>query len=239
MTSSPSTRSNRDGVAVALAQAARVIDGTDTLDETLDAIVRAAQATIPSFEHVGISVVHDDGRIETRAGTGALVRELDDLQVELCEGPCYDAMDGKVLMVLEDARDDARWPRYLPLAARKGLRAQMGLQLFSEDGTLGGLNFYSTRPGVSADSVQLGELFATHASIALGKKRTEHQLNEAVASRQSIGTAVGILMERYRLPEDQAFRFLVRASNTSNTRLRDLAQEIVDGCNVDFARDPG
>ena len=151
MTSSPSTRSNRDGVAVALAQAARVIDGTDTLDETLDAIVRAAQATIPSFEHVGISVVHDDGRIETRAGTGALVRELDDLQVELCEGPCYDAMDGKVLMVLEDARDDARWPRYLPLAARKGLRAQMGLQLFSEDGTLGGLNFYSTRPGVSSE----------------------------------------------------------------------------------------
>ncbi|KAB2809312.1 ANTAR domain-containing protein [Pimelobacter simplex] len=70
--------------------------------------------------------------------------------------------------------------------------------------------------------------------MALGRARHEHQLNESVASRQAIGTAVGIIMERYRIPEDRAFQFLVRASSTSNIKLRAIAQEIVDSATEQF-----
>ncbi|RYD95656.1 MAG: ANTAR domain-containing protein, partial [Sphingobacteriales bacterium] len=68
------------------------------------------------------------------------------------------------------------------------------------------------------------------------RARHEHQLKESVASRQAIGTAVGIVMERYQISEDRAFQFLVRASSTSNIKLRALAQELVQTANERFAQ---
>ncbi len=218
---------DRSRIASALTEAARAINSHRTLDQTLDAIVRAAQQTLPDFEHVGISIAHSNGEIETRAGTGQLVWEVDDVQYKLGEGPCYDAITEGGVRIMDDLRTETRWPRYVEEVARKGLQSQMGLQLYTDEGTLGGLNLYSRKPGVDRDSVQLAELFATHAAIALGRARQEHQLKESVASRQAIGTAVGILMERYQIPEDRAFQFLVRASSTSNVKLRTIAQEVV------------
>jgi GAF domain-containing protein len=223
---------DHDDVAAALTEAAKAINSPRSLDETLDAIVHAAQQTVPGFEHVGISVVHSDGEIETRAGTGQLVWELDDVQYKLHEGPCFDSIRSEPVLMMQDARTEERWPRYIPAALAKGLRSQMGLRLYTEEGTLGGLNFYSTESaGIDRDAVQLGELFAAHAAIALGRARYEHQLNESVASRQMIGTAIGIVMERYQISDDRAFQFLVRASTTSNIKLRVIAQELVDTAN--------
>ena len=101
-------------------------------------------------------------------------------------------------MYLADARHDNRWPDYLPKAVEKGLRSQLALRLFNEDQTLGGSTCTPRPAAAPPQAIQLAELFAAHASIALGRKRFEHQLTEAVASRQVIGTAVGILMERDR-----------------------------------------
>jgi AmiR/NasT family two-component response regulator len=50
-----------------------------------------------------------------------------------------------------------------------------------------------------------------------------HHLNEALASRQAIGEAIGVLIERYKLDEQAAFNFLARLSSHSNTKLRDVA----------------
>ncbi|MFC5727854.1 MULTISPECIES: GAF and ANTAR domain-containing protein [Nocardioides] len=230
---------DHDDVATALTQAAKAIHSPRSLDETLDAIVHAAQQTVPGFEHVGISIVHSGGKIETRAGTGQLVWELDDLQYRLHEGPCFDSIRSGPVMLMADSRTEERWGRYLPAALAKGLRSQMGLRLYTDDGTLGGLNFYSTAsPGIDPDALQLAELFAAHAAIALGRARYEHQLNESVASRQVIGTAVGIIMERYQISDERAFQFLVRASTTSNIKLRAIAQEIVDTANEKHAALP-
>ena len=225
-------------VASALTEAARSINSHRSLDDTLDAIVRAAQETVPGFEHVGISVTHGGGRIETRAGTGRLVWDIDELQYKLGQGPCYDAITEGGVTIMEDIGTEQRWPQYVEEAAKHGLRAQMGLQRYSENGTLGGLNFYSQEPGIDGDAIQLAELFAAHASIALGRAKHEHQLNESVTTRQAIGTAIGIIMERYRIPEDRAFRFLVRASSTGNVKLRTIAQEVVESANREFAVPP-
>lgn len=222
-------------VASAIASAAQAINTPGSLDETLDAIVQAAQQTVPGFEHVGISITHGGGEIETRAGTGQLVWEVDDRQYKLRQGPCYDAIRRGGVTIMDDVETETRWPEYVTEVRKLGLRAQMGLQLYTEEGALGGLNFYSLEPGVDPDAVQLAELFAAHAAIALGRARHEHQLKESVASRQAIGTAVGIVMERYQISEDRAFQFLVRASSTSNIKLRALAQELVETTNERFA----
>ncbi|MFD1827086.1 GAF and ANTAR domain-containing protein [Mumia zhuanghuii] len=224
-------------IAQALTDAARAIHQPRSLEATLDAIVEAARDTVPGFDHVGISVAHSNGEIETLAGTDQLVWELDTLQYQLGQGPCVDAIREFPIVPVEKAAEDPRWPDYMPAAARAGLRAQLGVRLFNEDETLGGLNLYSVHADtIAAGAVELAALFASHATIALGRARKEEHLNDALVTRKVIGQAIGIVCERYKITEDQVFHFLVRASSTSNIKLRGIAQEIVDSTNQEYER---
>jgi GAF domain-containing protein len=219
-------------IAAALTEAAKLMHAPKTLEETLDAITEATLRTVPGFDHVGISTRHGDGTIITRSGTDQLVWDLDEVQYSLREGPCYDAITGNGITAVEHARHDQRWPRYMPEAAKRGLRAQLAVGLYSDEDSLGGLNLYSTSSDtIDGDAVLIAELFASQAAIALGRARHETQLNQALETRRTIGQAVGIVMERYELSEDRAFNFLIRASSTSNVKLRDVAAELVRTAN--------
>jgi transcriptional regulator with GAF, ATPase, and Fis domain len=222
-------------IAVALTEAAKAIHSPRTLDETLDAIVNAAKDAVPGMNHVGISITHRDGKIETLAGTDQLVWDLDSVQYGLNEGPCVSSVREDPVVVVEHARHDQRWPNYMPRAVEAGLRAQLALRLYTDRDTLGGLNLYSTESEtISTDAVQMAELFATHAAIALDRTQYDHQLNEALASRKAIGQAIGLIMHRYQIDEDRAFHFLIRASQTSNLKLRAVAEEVVETANNEF-----
>jgi GAF domain-containing protein len=213
----------------ALAAAARLMNTTSTTDEALDLIVHAAQNSLAGIDHVGVSVVHKDGLITTEAATDDLVRQVDALQYELREGPCVSAITTQTPVVaIERGHKQDVWPRYVAASERLGVRSQLGLLLFADHRTLGALNLYSTSTDVlDPEIVHLAELFAAHAAMAMGKVRTVEQLHEGMHARQIIGQAVGILMERHDLTEDRAFAFLSRASQTSNIKLRDIAQELV------------
>jgi GAF domain-containing protein len=219
----------RADVSVALTEAARTLNAHRSVDETLDSIVAATLESVPGFNHVGVSVVHRDGTIETRSATDQFVWENDSLQYDLQEGPCFDTLRGSPVVAAPRIRQDQRWPNYVPRAVTSGLRAQLALRLYVDQDTLGGLNLYSTETeDFSPDAVHLAELFATHAAIALGHARDKEQLSEAIATRQTIGQAVGIVMERYGIDSERAFQFLVRASSTSNIKLRLIAEELVE-----------
>lgn len=139
------------------------------------------------------------------------------------------AIEAGPVTVANHLRHDHRWPRYIPRAVQYGLEAQMGIRLFVDGETLGGLNLYSTDADTIDPELQhIAELFATHAALALGKARHEEELNSALQTRKVIGQAIGILMERYHLNEDRAFEYLVRASQPSHMKLGDIAQELVD-----------
>jgi GAF domain-containing protein len=221
-------------IAAALTESAKTLHAPRSLEQSLDAIVTAARDTVPGFDHVGVSVTYGDGKIETMAGTDQLVWELDDLQYRNGQGPCVAAIESEGVVLVEHAHREQRWPKYIPAALKMGLRSQLGIRLYTDaDGTLGGLNLYSTQnDAIDKDAVEIAELFATHAAIAFGRSKHEDGLNEALRTRKVIGQALGILSERYQIDEDRAFHFLVRASSTSNIKLRDIAQEIVDQNNA-------
>jgi GAF domain-containing protein len=198
-------------------------------EDVLRAIVLAARDTIPGVEHVGVTVAHRNGKIETVAATSPLVYQVDDLQYRLREGPCIDALAGRTVSTSDDLATDGRWPRYAPVATGLGIVSQLGVELFDEERTTAGLNLYSSQAhAFSADTVQIASLFAVHAAHALGRRLAEQQLTEALSTRKVIGQAVGIVMERYQLSEQQAFTFLVQASHDSNTKLRLIAAQLVD-----------
>jgi GAF domain-containing protein len=122
----------------------------------------------------------------------------------------------------------------VPQAAALGVRSQLAVQLYLDDGgTLGGINLYSTYSDeVSAQAQALARAFATHSAIALGHANERQTLHEGLLTRKVIGQALGILMERYEMDEDRAFAFLVRASSHKNIKLRVLAQVLVDERNA-------
>jgi len=214
--------------AAALAHAAESINESRSFEDTLDAIVEATRTSLPEFAHVSISLRHRDGTMETRAGTDQLVWELDSIQYELGEGPCVQAVETEPVVVVNNLRHDQRWPGYIPAAAAKGVLSQVAVRLFANGKHIAGLNLYSTEyDEVDEDCTETARLFATHAGIMVGHAEHEEQLNQALHSRKLIGQAIGILMERYRIDADRAFQFLVRASSTSNIKLRDVADELV------------
>jgi GAF domain-containing protein len=219
----------RFDLARALAEAAQAIHAPGSLEDTLDAIAHTAQDAVPGFDHVGISVVRGDGTVTTMAATSRLVRELDTLQYKLGEGPCVATLRDARIVVVEDLPNDTRWPRYVPRATDAGVRAQLGVQLSTREETLGGLNFYSTSTtNIHADATHSAELFATHAALALDHARLSDQANDAMPTRQLIGQAVGILMERFEITEDRAMLLLVRVATSGQLELRQVAREVVD-----------
>jgi len=94
--------------------------------------------------------------------------------------------------------------------------------------TFGSLNLYGRHAGAfSEESEHVGLLFAAHAALAFAAARTQSGLTRSVATRQVIGQAQGILMERHQLTADQAFALLIRTSQHANIKFRDLADQLV------------
>ncbi len=214
----------------ALTHAARTINQARTSQDTLQTIAETALLSIPGIEHVGVSVLDRGGRPETKAATSELVWELDKVQYSLDEGPCVDSLKDARMVAAPRIQTDPRWPNYVPIAVEHGLRAQLAVKLFlDEQGTVGGLNLYSTgSEEIHPQAPGIADLFATHASLALGRAREVDDLHEALRTREVISQAVGMLMATYKLAPDAAFGFLVRTSSHSNTKVRDIAAQMVE-----------
>lgn len=222
----------RQEIAGVMRDVARDLEGSTDVDETIARITQLVCETVPHADYAGILIGHRDGRRETKAATHELVERLDAIQCELDEGPCIDALASLRVVESGDLCADDRWPRYAPRAKALGVVSQMGLPLFARSDKLGGLNIYSTElHSLDGEAQLIGELFATHAGIALGRVRKEQQLNDALTSRRAIGQALGITMERYQVDEERAFQFLLRVSQNGNIKLRDLARDIVSQAN--------
>jgi GAF domain-containing protein len=216
-------------IADALATAAREINAARDLESALDAIVHVAARSLPGINHAGISLTDRGGQIETRAGTGRLVWDLDALQHAVGEGPTLHALATQELTVVDNLRSERRWPRYVAGALEHGLTAQLSVRLYVEDETLGCLNLYSTESEtIDPEMVCAAELFATHAALALGRARREEELSAALDSRRVIGMALGLVMERFSLDRERAFEYLMRVSQQTNVKVRDIAQEMVE-----------
>src|SRR4051794_37652678 len=148
---------------------------------------------------------------------------------DLQEGPCYEAASDHTYVTSPHLAADERFPRYAPLAVAAGIRAQAGVRLFEtpKQQAQGALNLYSRDVGSFSDMSVVAQLFAHQSAVALDYAREVANLQEAMRTRQDIGRAVGIVMERYGLNEERAFAFLARVSQTRNVKLRQVANELV------------
>lgn len=219
-----------EDLPTALARMARDLLAQETLEQTLNRIVAYAVELVDGCEVAGILVVRD-ARVRTLATTGELAARSDRLQGELREGPCHDATrrGEEVYRIADLSTAERRWPSYVPKARELGIGSMMGFLLFTDDENLGALNLYSSRPeAFTESSEQVGWLLASHAAVAFSGARYAEQLQAAIATRQDIGEALGIVMERYKITEEKAFAVLKAASQERNVKLRDIARTVTD-----------
>jgi hypothetical protein len=221
-----------DELMASLREAARRLTedrGIRDLDLTLDRLVHSAVVTIPKVEGGGISRT-DGGTVSSGHATSDEIHALDQLQSRLGEGPCVTAADAPpasgVVLAQDLAGDDAaRWPRFAPAAAEAGYRALMSVALSVHGATRSALNLYAHDPGVFDPSAQLtAGLFGLQAAMLLHGADHAAQLGHALETRDVIGQAKGILMERFTVDDDEAFRLLVTSSQDTNMKLVEVAR---------------
>ncbi|SFO54112.1 GAF domain-containing protein [Pseudonocardia ammonioxydans] len=203
----------------------------DDVDETLSAIVNEAVETIPGVVAGGISVL-EHGRISPRIPTNTTIKELDELQSRLGEGPCItaavDPADDGVIVAedLAEPPDSERWPQFAPQAVECGYRSMMSTQLSTRTSSVHtSLDMYSPTPGTFDEAARMtAGLFGVQAALLLyGAEHAAH-LSEALSTRDVIGQAKGILMERFDVGADRAFQMLVRSSQDTNIKVVEVAR---------------
>ncbi len=202
----------------------------------LESLTASAATNTPGVDFASITLYGEDHALRTVAPTQPLAKQLDALQYDLREGPCYAAVTEQRFVLINDTASSVEYPLYSSRAAALGVGAQAALQLVHGK-QRAGLNLYAHTPGAFDQStVQIAELFATQAAALLGYADQVEQLSEALHTRTDIGTAMGILMERHSMDRNQAFALLARTSQNRNIKVRALAQIVI---NDTFKGTPG
>jgi len=214
------------GLVEAAEEPAAALSPVD-LDQTLGRITSAAVEALPDVDYASITVRHDDGSLHTVAPTDALLCEVDARQYDLQEGPCYDAATDAAYVSSPDLESDDRYRNFAPSALAAGIRSQAGVRLYDAPNAKAALNLYSRRAGSFADFESLAGLFAQQSARVIEYAQEIQALHEAAHTRDLVGRAVGIAMERYGLPDHRAFALLTRLSERHGVSLSVVAQSIV------------
>jgi GAF domain-containing protein len=221
-------RHELDELGRRLGDLARYLQHQDGVEDTLQGIVDTAVDTVPGTRYAGLSVVRAHASMRTIAGSDELVRRVDQAQIDFSQGPCMDALYEKRTVPLPDMGRERRWPRFASRAVELGVHSMLSFQLYVTGDDLGALNLYSPRTHAFTDeSEQVGLLFAAHAAVAMADAQKIAGLSRALDTRDLIGQAKGILMERHKISGDQAFVLLTRASQHTNTKLVQVAEYLV------------
>ena len=220
-------QSAEPGIARQLSELARELHADLTTETLLDRIVMAAVTEVPGAQYAGITLVTGKD-FSTRAASGELIERIDRVQHQTGEGPCLDAARHHETVRCDDLRADDRWPRFARQATGLGVLSVLCFQLFAGGDSFGALNLYAANTAAfGQDSESTGILLASHAALAMAAARTETGLLTAMDSREMIGQAKGILMERYKITAVEAFGLLVASSQAVNRKLRDVAEHLV------------
>jgi len=212
----------------------------ETVQTALELVTSLALETIGGAVGAGVTLIDADRRRESAGATSELVARADALQYELDEGPCLTAWADNVVVHIDDLQSDERWPRWRAAALPLGVRSSLSAPLQAQGRMLGAMKIYGGQPGAFDDrSVALLTRFAAQAAILLANistldraERLSESLQTALRTRNVIALATGVLMERNRLTEEQAFLRLVEAAQAGRRELVDEATFVVQSTSL-------
>ncbi|OBJ02483.1 response regulator receiver protein [Mycobacterium sp. 1245499.0] len=224
----------REGNATIVAQLVELVanlqrEQSDTASG-LHELIDSGVDHVTGSQYAGITLAEENKSVSSVVATHRYPMVLDAIQNSAGEGPCLAAAWEHHIMHIADLNAEQRWLRYRRLALeRTPIRSILSYELFIDGTSMAALNFYAERPqAFSEDAVEVGAVFATHIALAWSMMRRQDQFRSALASRDIIGQAKGVVMERFNLDAVEAFELLTRVSQKSNIRLIDIAAALID-----------
>ncbi len=195
--------------------------------ETLEAIIHSAVSVVDGAQHAAVSMARGREKIETVAATSDLAQAIDRAQYDTHQGPCLDALYDEALVRMTDDEAEQRWPDFTERIRGMGIRSMLGVRLFLQGNDVAALNLYSSNSDAfDQEDEDIARLLGTHAAVALAAALKIEQIEHKADSRDLIGQAKGILMERHDVDADAAFQVLAKASQEANLKLVELARQV-------------
>lgn len=199
-----------------------------SVEDTLRGVTAAATELIGSVDYADILIVEGAKHFRSHAATSELPVRLDEVQQRVGQGPCVDAARTDQVVRCDDFCVDPRWPAFSPSAVEAGVLSSLSFRLYTGSDTIGALNLFARDAQAFDDAdAELGAVMATHAAVALYTANRTVQFTSALASRDVIGQAKGMLMERYGIDAVQAFELLRTLSQNENIPVATLAEQVV------------
>ncbi|MEB4210191.1 GAF and ANTAR domain-containing protein [Mycobacterium sp. 94-17] len=224
----------RDGSVTIATQLVELVtnlerDGSDT-EAGLQELIENGVHHVTGAQYAGITLAEKSKSVSSIVATHRHPMILDAIQNRYGEGPCLAAAWEHHVMHIADLNAEERWLCYRQHALEQTpIRSILSFELFVDSDSMAALNFYATTPqAFNEESVELGTVYATHTALAWSMMRRRDQFRSALASRDVIGQAKGVVMERFNLDAVEAFELLTRLSQQSNTRLVDIAAALID-----------
>jgi len=220
--------------------------GYADVDEVLVDLSRTCQRVIQHADHASTSRRERKGFV-TIGATSDVPPRVDRIQYELGHGPCVDAILTDNLFNAADLRIDPRWPEFGRRAAEEtGILSMLSFRLFFEDtdsaDLMAALNLYAAKPQAfdEVDETILG-LVATHGAFAITaaqQRRRADGVTAALQTNRDIGAALGVLMARLLVTREQAFDLMRIASQRTNRKMRDIAEDVLETGTLAFLEQP-
>lgn len=223
------TVESKHDLAVRMAALAREVAVPVAIDDVLRGVTDAVLELVPGAEYAGLLLLGKGGKYETLVPTDDLMYKLDAMQISTGQGPCVEAAIDDLIVRTDDFEQEVRWPEYSKLVVDIGIRSALSFKLYTAQRNAGALNIFSSEvKAFDAEAEAIGSVLAAHAAAAIVASRQEEQLQSALSSRDLIGQAKGIIMERYNVDAVRAFEMLRELSQSENVKLVDIAKQVID-----------
>ncbi len=210
-----------------IATIARALHVKDAeLRPTLDAIVSMAAAT--TGYDVGL-ILMSGNRLVPQGASGRAPHLLDLAQQRTGRGPCIEAAQQQTTVRIADTRAEQRWPEFCTKAVDLQVLGMLCIPLWVHEQRLGTLSLFAEQPAAFTEhDARVTSLFATLAALALADAERAEQLRQALGSRDLIGQAKGILMQREKITADEAFARLSQVSQRRNKKMGVVVRHLVE-----------
>jgi len=220
-------------LAAALDAMSVVLLDEGTVEAVLEMLVSLATTSLDRVDAASVSLKRSD-HLQTVTATSDEIRELDRCQYDSKAGPCVQAIRDGLRHNVVLAAEARGWPDFVDAATAAGFQSVLSMPLAISDRTVGSLNLYSRDGQVFADGdVDAAARFARRAAVVLANatayantEAANHHLQLALEHARTIGRAQGVIMARENCSSEVAFDTLRRASQRTNRKLSDIAEEI-------------
>ncbi|GAB5077226.1 GAF and ANTAR domain-containing protein [Arthrobacter sp. AD-310] len=205
--------------------------------KAVQSLAYVLKESVPNAAGAGASIINTRGRRESAGATDPVVLQADRLQYELGQGPCLTSWAEQRAVIVTDTRAETRWPEWTAAVADLPLRSVLSAPLTTDGRHIGALKVYSPSAHAFDDhTVFLIERLAGPAAVLLGNaqdreatQRLSSQLVDALANRDMIARAEGVLAERMRITPREAFGVMLASSRAEHKPLHEVAGDIVNG----------